>query len=77
MLHQKTVHSGKNRACCQSCIGSGRPRGEITDRRGEFNQDAAALFWDLGLLQIMLQEEYGGWPVSPCTTLCLCVEEIA
>lgn len=48
-----------------------------TDRRGEFNQDAAALFWDLGLLQIMLPEEHGGWVVNPCSTLCLCVEEIA
>jgi cyclohexane-1-carbonyl-CoA dehydrogenase len=48
-----------------------------TDRKGEFNWDAAALFWDLGLLQIMLPEEYGGWVVNPCSTLCLCVEEIA
>ena len=48
-----------------------------TDKKGEFNWDIARLFWDLGLLQVMLPEEYGGWPESPCHTLCLCVEEIA
>ncbi|MEE9610784.1 MAG: acyl-CoA dehydrogenase family protein [Desulfatiglandales bacterium] len=48
-----------------------------TDKKGEFNRDIALLFWDLGLLQVMLPEEYGGWPESPCHTLCLCVEEIA
>jgi cyclohexane-1-carbonyl-CoA dehydrogenase len=47
------------------------------DRKGEFNWDVASLFWDLGLLQIMLPEEYGGWPINPCHTLCLSVEEIA
>lgn len=47
------------------------------DRLGEFNWDAASLFWDLGLLQIMLPEKYGGWPFHPCHTLCLCIEEIA
>jgi cyclohexane-1-carbonyl-CoA dehydrogenase len=48
-----------------------------TDKKGEFNWDMVRLFWDLGLLQVMLPEEYGGWPESPCHTLCLCVEEIA
>lgn len=48
-----------------------------TDKKGEFNSDIARLFWDLGVLQVMLPEEYGGWPESPCHTLCLCVEEIA
>lgn len=47
------------------------------DRKGEFNWDVASLFWDLGLLQIMLPEDYGGWPINPCYTLCLSVEEIA
>ncbi len=47
------------------------------DRLGEFNWDTASLFWDLGLLQIMLPEKYGGWPFHPCHTLCLCIEEIA
>jgi cyclohexane-1-carbonyl-CoA dehydrogenase len=47
------------------------------DRLGEFNWETASLFWDLGLLQIMLPEEYGGWPFHPCHTLCLCIEEIA
>jgi cyclohexane-1-carbonyl-CoA dehydrogenase len=48
-----------------------------TDEKGEFNWETASLFWDLGVLQIMLPEEYGGWPVNPCHTLCLSVEEIA
>ncbi|WP_028320789.1 cyclohexane-1-carbonyl-CoA dehydrogenase [Desulfatiglans anilini] len=47
------------------------------DRKGEFNREVASLLWDLGLLQIMLPEEYGGWPLNPCHTLCLSVEEIA
>jgi cyclohexane-1-carbonyl-CoA dehydrogenase len=53
------------------------PTAAETDRKGEFNPDVAALFWDLGLLQIMLPEKYGGWVANPCSTLCLCVEEIA
>lgn len=48
-----------------------------TDQKGEFNWEIASLFWDLGLLQIMLPEENGGFSESPCYTLCLCVEEIA
>ena len=48
-----------------------------TDQKGTFNWDIASLFWDLGLFQIMLPEEYDGWPQSPCHTLCLCIEEIA
>ena len=47
------------------------------DKEGRFNWDTVSLFWDLGLLQIMLPEEYGGWPENPCYTLCLCTEEIA
>ncbi|MFH1490877.1 MAG: acyl-CoA dehydrogenase family protein [Pseudomonadota bacterium] len=53
------------------------PAAAETDRTGQFNWEIASLFWDLGLLQIMLPEEYGGWPVNPCYTLCLSVEEIA
>jgi cyclohexane-1-carbonyl-CoA dehydrogenase len=53
------------------------PAAAQIDKTGEFNWDIAKLFWDLGLLQIMLPEKYGGWPDSPCYTLCLCVEEIA
>jgi cyclohexane-1-carbonyl-CoA dehydrogenase len=47
------------------------------DKEGRFNWDTVSLLWDLGLLQIMLPEEYGGWPENPCYTLCLCTEEIA
>ncbi|MBW2095813.1 MAG: acyl-CoA dehydrogenase family protein [Deltaproteobacteria bacterium] len=53
------------------------PRAAETDRSGNFNWDVVSLFWDLGLLQIMLPEEYGGWPQNPCFTLCLCTEEVA
>lgn len=53
------------------------PRAAETDRNGAFNWDVAGLFWDLGLLKIMLPAEYDGWPHRPCHTLCLCIEEIA
>ena len=53
------------------------PAAAELDRRGEFSWETSSLFWDLGLLQIMLPEGYGGWPVHPCCTLCLCIEEIA
>ena len=53
------------------------PAAAELDRRGEFSWETASLFWDMGLLQIMLPEEYGGWPFHPCHTLCLCIEEIA
>jgi len=53
------------------------PAAADLDRRGEFSWETASLFWDLGLLQIMLPEKYGGWPFHPCHTLCLCIEEIA
>jgi cyclohexane-1-carbonyl-CoA dehydrogenase len=48
-----------------------------TDLKGTFNWDIASLFWNLGLFQITLPEEYDGWPQTPCHTLCLCIEEIA
>jgi len=53
------------------------PLAAETDRKGEFNWETASLFWDLGIMQIMLPEEYGGLTESPCSTLCLCIEEIA
>lgn len=53
------------------------PAAAETDRTGTFNWDVVSLFWDLGLLQIMLPEKYGGWPQNPTHTLCLAIEEIA
>jgi cyclohexane-1-carbonyl-CoA dehydrogenase len=53
------------------------PSASETDRTGVFNWETVSLFWDLGLLQIMLPEEYGGWPENPCCTLCHSIEEIA
>lgn len=53
------------------------PAAAETDRTGIFNWDIVSLFWDLGLLKIMLPPEYGGWPYNPAHTLCLCIEEIA
>ena len=53
------------------------PLAADTDRAGSFNPKVASLFWDLGLLQIILPEEYGGWPQNPSYTLCLAIEEIA
>ncbi len=53
------------------------PNAAETDKKGTFNWDVVSLFWDLGLLKIMLPEEYGGWPQKPCYTLCLSIEEIA
>jgi len=31
----------------------------------EFNRDVVSLFWDLGLLQIMLPEKYKGGQADP------------
>ena len=53
------------------------PAAAETDRIGRLNPEIASLFWDLGLLQILLPEEYGGWPQNPSFTLCLAIEEIA
>jgi len=53
------------------------PAAVETDKTGDFNWDVVSLFWDLGLLQIMLPEEYGGWPQDRSHTLCLSIEEIA
>ncbi|MFH1481143.1 MAG: acyl-CoA dehydrogenase family protein [Pseudomonadota bacterium] len=53
------------------------PAAAETDRRGALDWDIVSLFWDLGLLQIMLPPEYDGWPQNPSHTLCLAIEEIA
>ena len=53
------------------------PAAAESDRLGRFNPEVASLFWDLGLLQILLPEEYGGWPQNPSFTLFLAIEEIA
>lgn len=53
------------------------PKAAKTDLEGVFDREAADLLWDLGILKILLPEEYGGWPDNPGYTLCLCVEEIA
>jgi len=53
------------------------PAAAEIDRTGVFKPEIVSLFWDLGLLKIMLPEEYDGWPVNPSHTLCLSIEEIA
>ena len=47
------------------------------DRSGTIDPDTITLFWDLGLLQILLPEENGGFPENPVQTLCAAIEEIA
>ena len=47
------------------------------DRSAVMNPDTISLFWDLGLFQILLPEEYGGFPENPVQTLCASIEEIA
>jgi len=47
------------------------------DRSGTMDPDTISLFWDLGLLQILLPEENGGFPENPVQTLCAAIEEIA
>jgi cyclohexane-1-carbonyl-CoA dehydrogenase len=53
------------------------PAAAKTDKSGEFNWEIVSLFWELGLLKIMLPPQYDGWPENPAHTLCLCIEEIA
>lgn len=53
------------------------PRAAETDRLGRYDWEVTSLLWDLGLLNMILPPEYGGWPEKTCHTLCLCVEEIA
>lgn len=53
------------------------PRADDTDRRGEFDHEVAALFWDMGLLTLTLPPAQGGLEDARCTGLCVCVEEVA
>jgi len=53
------------------------PRAAEIDRLGQFPRDVERLFWDLGLLTLILPETQGGLPEQRCTALCLCVEEVA
>lgn len=53
------------------------PRAAETDRLGRYDWEVTSLLWDLGVLNIILPQEYGGLPQRTCQTLCLCVEEIA
>jgi cyclohexane-1-carbonyl-CoA dehydrogenase len=77
MIHiseeQKLLLSNLRRAVKEKVA----PVAAETDQTGSFNPKVASLFWDLGLLQIVLPEEYGGWPQNPSFTLCLAIEEIA
>lgn len=47
------------------------------DRSARLDPGVVSLFWDLGLLQILLPEAYGGFPDDPVQTLCAAIEEIA
>ena len=53
------------------------PRAAEADRLGRYDWEVASLLWELGVLNIALPPEFGGWPERTCHTLCLCVEEIA
>ena len=50
--------------------------GEVDDS-ASMDPNTIALFWDLGLLQILLPEEHGGFPDNPVQILCAAIEEIA
>ncbi|MEN8246618.1 MAG: acyl-CoA dehydrogenase family protein [Thermodesulfobacteriota bacterium] len=47
------------------------------DRSAMIDPNTISLFWDLGLMQILLPEGYGGFPDNPVRTLCAAIEEIA
>lgn len=53
------------------------PRAAETDLLGRYDWEVTNLLWDLGLLNIILPEEHGGWGQQSCYPLCLCVEEVA
>ena len=53
------------------------PRAAETDKLGRYDWEVTSLLWDLGVLNIILPEEYGGLPDNTCQALCLCVEEVA
>ena len=56
----------KDSSCCSGIGSAGRV--QLGDRIPVLGS---------GAFQMMLPEEYGGWPLHPCHTLCLCIEEIA
>ena len=47
------------------------------DRDGEFSREVETMFWDQGLLTLMLPPEHGGLEQHRGLGLCLCVEEVA
>jgi len=47
------------------------------DRSAMIDPNTISLFWDLGLMQILLPGECGGFPENPVYTLCAAIEEIA
>ncbi len=70
---QRLLLEGVRRAAVEKIA----PRAAETDRLGRYDWEVTNLLWDLGLLSLILPEEYGGWTENPCYTLSLCVEEIA
>jgi cyclohexane-1-carbonyl-CoA dehydrogenase len=53
------------------------PLAASIDQCGEFNRDVEALCWDLGLLNLVLPQEFGGLEKNAGTALCIAVEEIS
>ena len=53
------------------------PLAAQVDREGEFNREIESLFWDLGLLNLMLPPSHGGLEQDRCTALCMCAEQVA
>jgi cyclohexane-1-carbonyl-CoA dehydrogenase len=72
LTHEMFVH-GLRRAVREKVA----PVAVEVDRSGTMNPDTLSLFWDLGLLQILLPEAHGGFPENPVQTLCAAIEEIA
>ncbi len=52
------------------------PRAAEMDEKGEFPSDIVRLFFDAGLMQLRIPEEYGGHGES-MVTVCLVTEEVA
>jgi cyclohexane-1-carbonyl-CoA dehydrogenase len=53
------------------------PLAASIDESGEFNREAEALCWDLGLMTLALPPEFGGLEKNSGTALCIAVEEIS
>jgi len=53
------------------------PIADAIDRAGEFSREVETLFWDQGMLTLMLPPEHGGLEHDRGLALCLCVEEVA